>query len=113
MRWGTGRNGIFGSSRGSDGARLQGPGGRRELSDPLVVQNPRWMRDVFIGTFGHSFFRFGSVADMIPRRGLLTAGIAFIPEALSWLVGIPVALVSAPRPTSFADDIGRFVSIPL
>jgi peptide/nickel transport system permease protein len=81
------------------------------LSDPLVVQYLHWMRDVFTGTFGHSFFRSESVADMILRRGPLTAEIAFISVVLSWLVGIPVALVSALRPNSFADNIGRFVSI--
>src|ERR1700733_403696 len=81
------------------------------LSDPLVVQYLHWMRDVFTGSFGHSFFRSESVADMILRRGPLTAEIAFISVVLSWLVGIPVALVSALRPNSFADNIGRFVSI--
>src|ERR1700687_431525 len=64
------------------------------LSDPLVVQYLRWMRDVFTGSFGHSFFRSESVADMILRRGPLTAEIALISVVLSWIVGIPVAIVS-------------------
>ena len=81
------------------------------LSDPLIVQYLRWMRDVFSGTFGHSFFRSESVADMIIRRGPLTAEIAIISVVLSWVVGIPVALVSALRPNSFGDNIARFVSI--
>ncbi len=81
------------------------------LSDPLIVQYLRWMRDVFTGTFGHSFFRSESVADMIIRRGPLTAEIAIISVVLSWAVGIPVALVSALRPNSFGDNIARFVSI--
>jgi len=81
------------------------------LSDPLIVQYLRWMRDVFTGTFGHSFFRSESVADMIIRRGPLTAEIAVISVALSWVVGIPVALVSALRPNSFGDNIARFISI--
>ena len=81
------------------------------LSDPLIVQYLHWMRDVFSGSFGHSFFRSESVADMILRRGPLTAEIAVISVALSWLVGIPVALVSALRPNSFGDNIARFISI--
>jgi peptide/nickel transport system permease protein len=81
------------------------------LSDPLFVQYLHWMRDVFSGTFGHSFFRSESVADMILRRGPLTAEIAVISVALSWVVGIPVALVSALRPNSFGDNIARFISI--
>lgn len=81
------------------------------LSDPLVVQYLHWMRDVFTGTFGHSFFRSESVADMILRRGPLTAEIAVISVVLSWVVGIPVALVSALRPNSLGDNIARFISI--
>src|SRR5216683_2315082 len=81
------------------------------LSDPLVVQYLRWMRDVFTGSFGHSFFRSESVADMILRRGPLTAEIALMSVTLSWVVGIPVAIISALRPNSFGDNITRFVSI--
>jgi len=81
------------------------------LSDPLVVQYLRWMRDVFTGSFGHSFFRSESVADMILRRGPLTAEIGVLAVVLSWIVGIPVAIVSALRPNSLGDNITRFLSI--
>jgi peptide/nickel transport system permease protein len=81
------------------------------LSDPLVVQYLRWMRDVFTGSFGHSFFRSESVADMILRRGPLTAEIGVLAVVLSWIVGIPVAIVSALRPNSLADNVTRFLSI--
>ena len=59
------------------------------LSDPLWVQYLRWVKDILRGNFGHSFFRSESVADMILRRGPLTAEIALISVVLSWLVGIP------------------------
>ena len=81
------------------------------LSDPLLVQYGHWMRDVFTGSFGHSFFRSESVAVMILRRGPLTAEIAVLSVMLSWLIGIPVALVSALKPNSLGDNIGRFISI--
>jgi peptide/nickel transport system permease protein len=48
---------------------------------------------------------------MMLRRGPLTAEIAFLSVVLSWLVGIPVAIVSALRPNSFGDNISRFLSI--
>ena len=69
------------------------------------------MRDIATGSFGHSFFRSESVAEMLLRRGPLTAEIALLSVVLSWVVGIPVAVVSALRPNSWADNIGRFVSI--
>jgi peptide/nickel transport system permease protein len=81
------------------------------LSDPLWVQYLRWVKDIIQGNFGHSFFRSESVADMILRRGPLTAEIALISVVLSWLVGIPVAIISALKPNTAADSAVRFVSI--
>ena len=81
------------------------------LSDPLPVQYLSWMGDILRGEFGRSFFRSESVAEMILRRGPLTAQIAVLSVLLSWLVGIPVAVVSALRPNSLADSVARVLSI--
>src|SRR6266849_4588751 len=81
------------------------------LSDPLWVQYVAWVKDIVRGNFGRSFFRSESVADMILRRGPLTAEIAFLSVVLSWVVGIPVAVLSALRPNTVADSVVRFLSI--
>src|SRR3954463_6391210 len=81
------------------------------LSDPLWAQYLSWVKDILAGNFGRSFFRSESVAEMILRRGPLTAQIAFLSVVLSWVVGIPVAIVSALRPNSLTDNIARFLSI--
>ena len=81
------------------------------LSDPLPVQYLHWIRDIATGSFGHSFFRAESVAEMIGRRGPLTAEIALISVVLSWIVGIPVAIISALKPNSLGDNVSRFFSI--
>jgi len=81
------------------------------LSDPLWFQYLGWVKDIASGNFGHSFFRSESVAEMIMRRGPLTAEIAMLSVLLSWLVGIPVAIVSALRPNSVGDNIVRLMSI--
>jgi peptide/nickel transport system permease protein len=81
------------------------------LSDPLWVQYLRWIKDIIRGNFGQSFFRSESVADMILRRGPLTAEIALISVVLSWVVGIPVAIISALKPNTAADSVVRFISI--
>ena len=81
------------------------------LSDPLWVQYVAWIRDIAAGDLGRSFFRSESVAEMIWRRGPLTAQIAFLSVVLSWLIGIPVAILSALRPNSTGDNIVRFFSI--
>jgi len=81
------------------------------LSDPLWVQYLAWVKDIVQGNFGRSFFRSESVADMLLRRGPLTAEIALLSVVISWLVGIPVAIVSALKPNTAADSAVRFVSI--
>ena len=81
------------------------------LADPLIVQYKNWMRDIFSGSFGKSFFRSENVADMIARRGPLTAQIGIGAVILSWIIGIPVAIISALKPNSFGDTVARFISI--
>lgn len=81
------------------------------LSDPLWRQYLGWIGDILRGNFGRSFFRSESVGEMIARRGPLTAEIAIISVVISWLVGIPVALVSALKPNSLPDNLVRFLSI--
>jgi peptide/nickel transport system permease protein len=81
------------------------------LSAPLPAQYLAWVGDIVRGNFGHSFFRAESVGEMILRRGPLTAEIALLSVVLSWLVGIPVAIVSALRPNSLGDNFSRFLSI--
>ena len=81
------------------------------LADPLWVQYLRWLGDIARGDLGRSFFRAESVGEMVMRRGPLTAQIAILSVILSWLIGVPVALISALRPNSLADTVARVLSI--
>jgi len=81
------------------------------LSDPLPIQYLHWLKDIVSGNLGHSFFRAESVGEMISRRGPLTAEIAVVSVVVSWLVGVPVAVVSALKPNSIGDNVSRFLSI--
>lgn len=81
------------------------------LSDPLVVQYLNWMRDIMTGKLGTSFFRGDSVADLILRRGPLSAEIGILSVIISWIVGLPIGILSAVRPNSFTDMGARVLSI--
>lgn len=81
------------------------------LTDPLPLQYLKWLGDIATGELGRSFFRAESVGEMVLRRGPLTAQIALLSVILSWLIGIPVAIISALRPNSIADNVARFFSI--
>jgi peptide/nickel transport system permease protein len=92
----------------ADRARLMAELG---LSDPLPVQYVRWLRDIATGSLGRSFFRGDQVADLILHRGPLSAEIGLLSVVISWLVGLPVGIVSAFRPNSLPDNVARSLSI--
>jgi peptide/nickel transport system permease protein len=81
------------------------------LSDPLPVQYVRWMGDIARGHLGRSFFRNDSVAGLILHRGPVSAQIGLLAVVISWLVGLPVGIVSAFRPNSVPDNLARSLSI--
>jgi peptide/nickel transport system permease protein len=81
------------------------------LSDPLVVQYARWMKDIAKGSLGKSFFRGESVAEIILHRGPLSAEIGIMSVLVSWVVGLPVGIISAFRPNSVTDNVARCLSI--
>jgi peptide/nickel transport system permease protein len=69
------------------------------------------MRDIARGSFGKSFFRGESVAEIIMHRGPLSAQIGIMSVVVSWIVGLPVGIISAFRPNSLADNMARSLSI--
>jgi peptide/nickel transport system permease protein len=81
------------------------------LSDSLPVQYARWMRDIATGQLGKSFFRGDTVGDLILHRGPLSAEIAVLALIISWLVGLPVGILSAIRPNGWADAVVRTLSV--
>ena len=81
------------------------------LSDPLPVQYLRWIKDIATGTLGKSFFRGESVADVIAHRGPLSAEIGILSVLISWLIGLPVGIVSALRPNTLPDNTARSLAV--
>ena len=87
------------------------------LSDPLPVQYVRWLGDIATGRLGKSFFRGDTVAQLILHRGPISAEIGLLALFVSWLVGLPVGIVSAIKPNSMSDNVARslailFIAIP-
>ena len=92
----------------ADRARLMAELG---LSDPLYVQYLHWMGNLASGKLGTSFFRGDSVGDLILRRGPLSAEIGLLAVLISWLIGLPVGILSALRPNSTVDTGARCLSV--
>jgi peptide/nickel transport system permease protein len=81
------------------------------LSDPLPVQYVRWMKDIATGSLGKSFFRGDKVSELILHRGPLSAEIGLLSVILSWLIGLPVGIVSALRPNRLPDNVARSLAV--
>jgi len=81
------------------------------LSAPLPVQYGRWLIDIGAGRLGKSFFRGDTVADLIAHRGPISAEIGVLALLVSWLVGLPVGILSAFKPNSIPDGLARALSI--
>jgi len=81
------------------------------LSDPLPVQYVHWLGDIFAGRLGKSFFRGDTVAALIAHRGPISAEIGVLALFVSWLVGLPVGILSAFKPNSVPDGVARALSI--
>ncbi|MCC7371889.1 MAG: ABC transporter permease [Chloroflexi bacterium] len=87
------------------------------LNKPLYAQYLDWMAAVAKGDLGRSFWRNDTVADLLARRGPITVQIALMAIVFSWLVGIPVGILSAVRRGSMQDHVARllatlFLAIP-
>ncbi len=87
------------------------------LSDPLIIQYGNWLKDIGTGKLGNSFRRADTVLGLIKARGPLTLEIAVIAILLSWLIGLPVGVISALKQNSLIDYCSRvftvfFLSIP-
>jgi len=81
------------------------------LSDPLPVQYVRWLGDIGAGRLGKSFFRGDTVSELIRHRGPISAEIGLLALVVSWLVGLPVGILSAFKPNSMPDGLARALSV--
>ncbi len=102
---------------GMEGFAKLAPGDRARimadlgLSDPLPVQYVRWLHDIATGSLGKSFFRGDKVSELILHRGPLSAEIGVLAVLVSWLVGLPVGIISAFRPNRLSDNLARSISV--
>jgi peptide/nickel transport system permease protein len=87
------------------------------LDRPYYQQYLAWMADVMRGDLGHSFWREEPINELIKRRGPITAEIAVFAVTLSWVIGVPIGILSAVRRNTISDYFSRvlvifFVAVP-
>src|SRR5688572_13475600 len=87
------------------------------LDRPYYQQYLAWIADVARGNLGKSFWREEPINELIKRRGPITFQIAVLAVVLSWLIGVPVGVLSAVRRNTVPDYVSRvlvifFVAVP-
>lgn len=78
---------------------------------PLVIQYFDWMRKVFTFEFGYSYVWKEPVGNLIQMRLAPTLHIAFQAVLLSWVLGLPLGIISALRRNTITDYAARLISI--
>ena len=78
------------------------------LDKPLPLQYLSWVADVARGDFGHSFWNTEPIRAIVMRRGMISLEIALLAVIFSWLIGVPMGILSATRRNSWLDNIARF-----
>ena len=82
------------------------------LDRPLYIQYSVWMRDVFDGSFGYSQSRGGEpIRNLILSRGIISAEIGIFSVLLSWVIGLPVGMLSAMKPNSIWDKLASTTTV--
>ena len=87
------------------------------LDKSYPIQYLDWMRQVLNGDMGSSFWNKEPISGMILRRGPISAQIAIMAVVLSWLVGVPLGMLSAMWRNSLLDHLSRvgitvFIAVP-
>lgn len=77
------------------------------LNRPLYIQYLSWMGDVVRGDLGYSFWGDTPIRETALRRGAISLEIAILAVIFSWVIGIPLGLLSATRRNSWVDHALR------
>lgn len=79
------------------------------LDKPIYMQYFIWLGNMATGDFGNSFVDNRPVMGKILERIPITASIALLIVALSYIIAIPIGIYSAARQYTFADRVSTFL----
>ncbi len=92
-------------------AQLAALEARYGLDQPLPVQYVRWITNIiFYGDFGNSFRYQRPVSDILAERIPRTVAISLMSIVLTWIIAIPLGIISALKQYSVWDYLLTFLS---
>ncbi len=81
------------------------------LDQPVYVRYYRWMKNILLyGEFGYSFAEGRRVTDIIRERLPLTILITSVTLLFTWIVAVPLGVLSAVKRYSWYDYFMTFIS---
>ena len=78
---------------------------------PLHVQYLTWMRDMGKADFGDSFFYSFPVSKLLSTRFPATAELALLALLISYVVALPLGVLSAMKQDTWLDYVAKFITI--
>ncbi len=82
------------------------------LDKPMAVQYGLWITNIVLrGNFGNSFRYNRPVTDILQERIPRTVSISLVSIFLTWLIAVPLGILSAVKQYSFWDHLFTFISL--
>lgn len=75
------------------------------LDAPMPVQYLRWVGGMLVGDLGYSMQHQQPVNELVGERLLLTVTVAFASMMLTWVLALPIGIVSAVKQYSLFDYV--------
>lgn len=83
---------------------------RYGLNEPIYVQYYKWARNIILqGDFGYSVMNAAPAEKMITDRIGMTIVVAFASFIFTWMVALPIGVLSAVKQYSLADYVFSFI----
>ncbi len=83
---------------------------RYGLNEPVYVQYFKWVRNIVVnGDFGYSVMNNAPAEKMIVDRIGMTIVVAFASFVFTWMVALPIGVLSAVKQYSLADYFFSFI----
>lgn len=83
---------------------------RYGLNEPIYIQYFKWISNIVVrGDFGYSFMNNAPAEKMILDRIGMTMVVALASFVFTWVVALPIGILSAVRQYSFADYFFSFI----
>jgi len=95
----------------TDQNQLQAIEHRLGLDKPVYVQYLIWVKNLLCFNFGYSFSTNRSIAQDIAPRLLASLTLFLFSHMIGWPIAIVIGILSAIKPNSIWDHIGRAVGL--